>query len=30
MGKVQSNKIEKVISFSRGGVKILSVGNPHF
>lgn len=30
MGKVQSNKIEKVISFSCGEVKILSVGNPHF
>lgn len=30
MGKVQSNKIEKVISFSCGGVKSPSVGNPHF
>ena len=28
MGKVQSDKIEKVKSFSCGGVKSLSVGDP--
>ena len=28
MGKVQSDKIEKVVSFSCGGVKSLSVGDP--